>query len=547
MKSKLVYLLLSITILLGSCSYLDYNEEEGYEKEDMFEYFNRSKGMLTTVYSYLPSDFGNFGGSTRAGATDEAEYVWNQAIIHRYNNGSWSPILTIDDVWGTNYRGIRAANLFLENHQTEFPNIQWNTDYAEIIKQNTYYPYEARFLRTFFYFELIKRYKNVPLVKNTLDTDEVNQLSPASFEEVVDFIVKECDEIIPKLPENYENIAGKETGRATRGAAMALKSRVLLYAASPLFNATQDKEKWVVAAKAAKDLIDWAESENRYQLVPNEAPVNNLLSKELILERRLGNSNSFEALNFPIGFEGGNSGLNPTQNLVDAFEMQDGSTFDWNNEDHVMNIHNPDRRDPRLFKTVLANGSVWKGTTIETFTGGKHLPATGGSKTGYYLKKYLVESVNLNPNNPTTARHIWVLFRYSEILLNYAEALYEAYADSEYKDAVFTLSPSEAINKVRTRANMPNVKSDNFRARIRNERQVELAFEDHRFWDIRRWKVAPETTDIYGVRIQNNNDGFKYTRQLVSERYWDDKMYLYPISNDERYKNSLLGQNPGWE
>lgn len=546
MKTK--YLIIPFFALFASsCDYLDYSESSGYEKDDMFAYFDRAKGMLTAVYSYLPDDFGNdFGGPTRASATDEGIYVWNTASIHRYNNGSWSPILTIDDQWGKYYKAIHAANLFLENYRSDFPDIMWNENYKELMAQNKYYPYEARFLRSFYYFELIKRYKNVPLLERTYEMDEINNVPPTDFEKIVEFIVKECDDIVNQLPVSYKDVPGKETGRITQGAVMALKSRVLLYAASPLFNTSQDQSKWIAAAKAAKALIDKAENEGWYQLVAGERVVNNLESKELILETRQSETNYFEVYNFPMGFEGGKSGLNPSQNLVDAFEMRDGSTFDWSNPVHVKNMYNPEMRDPRLFESVLANGSVWKGITVETFVGGMNAPADGGTKTGYYLKKYLMESVNLDPNNMTSARHVWVLFRYSEVLLNYAEALYGAYQNPDYMDNIFTLSPRAAINKIRARAGMPDVKSDNFEQRIRNERRVELAFEDHRFWDVRRWKIADKATDIYGVKIEKDGENYSYTRQLVEQRVWEDKMFLYPIANSELFKNSLLKQNTGW-
>lgn len=546
MNKTLLSTIFAFATCLSSCSYLDYNESSGYNKEDMFAYFDRAKGMLTTVYSYLPADFGNFGGATRAAATDEAEYAWSTSNIIRYNDGSWSPILTIDDVWGTYYEAIRSANMYLENYQEDFTNIEWNDDYKTLMQQYQYYPYEARFLRAFYYFELAKRYKNVPLVTTCLELDEANKVTPVDFDKVIDFIVSECNEIVDKLPVSYKDLPGAETGRITQGAVMALKARTLLYAASPLYAGTASQEKWVEAAKAAKQLIDKAESEGWYQLV-DEQTCNNLSSKELILETRQGNSNSFEKLNFPIGYEGGNSGTCPTQNLVDAFEMKDGSKFDWAKQEHINNMYNPEERDPRLFKTVLYNGATFKNATVETFVGGKNgIPLDGATPTGYYLKKYVVESISLNPNNTTTERHVWVLFRYAETLLNYAEALYEAYGNPDYTDNTFTLSPRAAINKIRVRAGMPEVASDNFRERIRNERRVELAFEDHRFWDVRRWKIASQTTDIYGVRIEKQGEGMIYSRQLVDQRTWNDKMYLYPISNSEIFKNPLLKQNTDW-
>lgn len=548
MKTK-CYIISFLLLAFCSCDFLDYDESVGYEKEDMFAYFSRAKGMLTNAYGYMQADFGSIDGAMRDAGTDDAAYVWNSSVVHRYSDGSWSPIALVDDVWKHYYDGIRAVHIFLENRQEDFEDIMWNEDYKQLMQQYVYYPYEARFLRAYFYFELAKRYKSIPLLTRTYELDEINQVKPADFDEVIEFIVSECDTVMKHLPATYAGLSGGETGRITQGAAMALKSRVLLYAASPLHNEGNETAKWKEAAKAAKTLIDASEAGGWYQLV-EENSVNNLESKELILERRQGDDNAFERLNFPIGYEGGKSGMNPTQNLVDAFEMRDGSVFDWNNPEHVRNMYNPDRRDPRLFSTVIVNGSNWKGETVEAYVGGKNgAPLDGASKTSYYLKKYVVEAVSLNPNNTTTKRHVWVLFRYAEVLLNYAEAMYEAFGDADYTDATYTLSARAALNRVRSRAGMPEVtvNGTQFRERLRNERRVEFAFEDQRFWDIRRWKIGPQTTEIYGVRIEKNGeDAYIYTRQLVERRKWEDKMYLYPISNEELFKNTNLKQNPQW-
>lgn len=545
--NKLRYIIaVSCFFFMGSCNYLDYDESIGYEKENIFSYYNRTKDVLSNVYTYLPADFVTFDGSMRDAATDDAEYVWNTASVHRFNNGSWSAISTIDDVWSHYYSGIRSANDFLESAPSDFPEIKWNTNYQQLMEQYAFYKYEARFLRAFFYFELIKRYKNVPLLKETTNLDQINAISPTSFDDIVEYIVSECDAIVSHLPVSYKTISEAETGRITQGAVLALKSRLLLYAASPLHNEGNNKDKWKRAARAAKELIDKSTAGNWYSLV-NEQSVNNLNSKELILERRQGNSNTLEVANFPIGYEGGKSGVNPTQNLVDAFEMKDGSAFDWNNPQHVANIYNSAQRDPRLFKTVIVNGSTWKNRIVETFVGGANgAPQNGASATSYYLKKYLVESVSLDPNNTTTAAHNWVLFRYAEVYLNYAEALYEAFGDANYSDADFTLSPIAAVNVVRNRSTMPNIIERNFRAQVRNERRVELAFEDHRFWDIRRWKIGTSTNQIYGVKIDKANNILSFNKVLVNSRVWDDKMYLYPISNSELFKNPNLVQNAGW-
>lgn len=544
MKTIQKYLLLLTMLACCSCDYLDYDETSGYGKDEMFVYFSRTKQMLTNVYGYLPKDFGNVGNAMLSAATDDADYAWTTSAIHQFGDGSWSAINTLDNQWDRLYKGIRAANLFLESYQPDFPNSEWNDLYEEEMSAYVYYPYEARFLRAFFHFELAKRYNNVPLLERTCQPEEVNGVQPSDFARIVDFIVAECDAIAPELPLNYRNVYGIETGRATRGAALALKARALLYAASKLHNPGNDKEKWLAAARAAKQVMDL----NEYKLVAGESPVNNLASQELILERREANSNAFEGLNFPIGYEGGNSGNTPTQNLVDAFDI-DGKPFDWSNADHVKNIYNPERRDPRLFATVLCNGAMWKGQAVESFEGGRNgLPLEGASRTSYYLKKFVQESVNFADGQTTTAPHNWVLFRYAEVLLNYAEALYEYSGSATYTDSDFPLSPLAAVNQIRGRAGVPelNVTND-FADRLRNERRVELAFEDHRFWDIRRWKIGPDTREIYGVEIwfDGSND-VHYERKLVTTRIWDDKMYFYPIPNTELFKNHNLKQNIGW-
>lgn len=539
-------LTLLLALLASSCDYLDYDETSGYDKEDMFIYFERAKNMLSNVYSYLPSDMGSIDGAMREAATDNADYVWSDSDIHHFNDGSWSAIEPVDDQWDHFYSGIRAANIFLENHLKNFENIQWNNDYEERMKQYAQYPYEARFLRAFYHFELAKRYNNIPLLKRTYTPEEVNQVAPSSFDDVIAYIVKECSEIAPLLPVSYTSIPGSETGRITRGAALALKSRALLYAASPLHNPTNDLKKWEEAAKAAQEVIKLAEDTGCYSLV-NEEVVNNLSSKELILECRMGDSNTFEKLNFPIGYEGGKSGTTPTQNLVDAFEI-DGEKFDWTNPSHIKGIYDIDRRDPRLFKTVLHNKSTWKSETVETYQGGRNgQPLEGASRTAYYLRKYLVESINLTDGRETTSRHVWVLFRYAEILLNYAEALFEYKGDANYTDSEFTLSPLAAVNQLRNRLQYGfKMTVYDFREQVRNERRIELAFEDHRFWDIRRWKIGSDTKDIYGVTITGNGSTPQYARTLIESRVWNERMNFFPIPNSELFKNDKLVQNTGW-
>ncbi|MHB0756737.1 RagB/SusD family nutrient uptake outer membrane protein [Polaribacter sp. M15] len=550
LKNRNYFLLTLLLLLANSCEYLEYDETSFNRKEDVFTDFNRSKNFLTAIYNYLPTDFNSIDGAMRASASDEAEHVLDLSNIQRFNQGRYSALQPIDNVWGNMYSGIRAVNMFLEETEgQEFIEDQYNLDYDEIIEQFKNYPYEARFLRAYFYFELLKRYKNIPLITKVLTPEEAINAKQSSFDEVVSFIISECDAISLELPESYIGFSSSsETGRVTKGAALALKARLLLYAASPLHNTNNNSSLWEAAAIAAKEVIDL----NVYSLENNYANiVNNYTSNELILERREGNTNGFERRNFPVGFEGGNTGTCPTQNLVDAYEMQSNglpitdpaSGYDPNNP--------YSGRDPRLQQTVITNGSTWKGQTVQSFIGGTNgKPITNATKTGYYLKKYVIEAINLQPTNTTSREHTWVLFRYGEVLLNYAEAMNEAYGPENANS--LGLTALEAVNLIRQRANMPNFPSglsqNQFRDKLRNERMVELAFEDHRFWDIRRWKIGQQTTDIYQMEITPNNTGggFVFEKKLLEVRAFEDRMNLYPIPQAELFKNRNLTQNIGW-
>jgi hypothetical protein len=333
---------------------------------------------------------------------------------------------------------------------------------------------------------------------------------------------------------------------------MALKARTLLYAASPLHNPTNSQAKWITAAQAAKALNDQL-SATYTPLPAYSVVVNSLTSKELIFEKREAASRRFEEANTAVGFIGGNTGTCPSQNLVDAYEMK-ATGLGINEEGSGYNPANPYiGRDPRLAATVLYNGSAWKTLPVEIFYDGLNGPPKSHStKTGYYLKKYLIESISLGPINPSVAYHVWVLFRYAEVLLNYAEAMNEAYGPELTGPAPLdNMTALQAVNIVRARATMPNFSTGMtqaaFRTKLRNERRVELAFEDHRFWDIRRWEIGDQVKNIYGIDITKDGSGvLTFTPKLVETRFWDDKMYLYPIPQKEIFINNNLKQNTGW-
>lgn len=548
-RIKLIITAGFLSLIIGSCNYLDYSEASYLKKEDIFSNWDRTQSFLSDIYSSLPAEFNPIGGAMRASATDEAEYVLDYSSVQKFSDGSWSSIQTLDDQWGQLYSAIRAVNLLLKEVEgRKFEDYKWTDTYKDEMAQFNNYPHEARFLRAYFYLQLAMRYGNVPLITTVLTEDEANAVSPASYDDIVKFIVSECDAIIPLLPVTYVGFtSAQETGRATKGAAMALKARSLLYAASPLNNPSGTAQKWVDAAKAAKDIINSA----TYSLEANyNAFLNNVASKELILERREGNQNYFEKTNFPIGYEGGNTGNCPTQNLVDAYEMSaNGLSISEPNSGY--NPGNPYAgRDPRLALTILYNTATFKSKQLECWIGGANAaPKTNATKTGYYLRKYVIEAINLTPSNTTTRQHTWVLFRYGEVLLNYAEAMNEAYGPENA--STLGMTALQAVNLIRARAKMPvfpaGLTKDQFRTKLQNERRVELAFEDQRFWDVRRWKIGNTTREIYGMEINKNADGtYKYTKKLVERRVYEDKMNFYPIPISEIYKNDKLKQNNGW-
>lgn len=554
------YLIAAFALLsLDSCDYLDYVETSGKTTDEVFSYFNNINSSVAHIYSFLPTDFGRVNQAMMESGTDNSIYTWENNSITYFTNGVWSPLKCVDSGWEF-WEGIRCANLFLENFDIkELERFQYNEDYDEIIEKASKFTFEVRFLRAFYLFELAKRYGDIPLITRTYTQEEINAVKKSSFSEVINFIEKECTDITAEggLPE--EGLRG-ETGRVTKGAALALKSRALLYAASELYNPKHDLNKWKAAAKAAYEVIKM----NKYQLqnISSDPLYSDLggneifKSKQLIFERRSTElSNSFESRNEPMGYEGAQGGNTPTQNLVDAYEMKDGTPFDWNNPEHVANMYydsnHEETRDPRLYKNILVNGSTWQKQTIETFEGGKNKVLDGSTRTGYYLRKYMNPSVSLDPDKPNKLHHHYILFRYAEILLNYAEAMNEWKGKNvSAPDEGCPMTALEAINKVRISANMKAIDENEsyFTDRVRNERRVELAFEGHRFYDIRRWKIASSENvrNIYGIRIIKNNSSYRYEKVLLQHSHWEDKMYLFPYPQNEIYLNPNLGQNPGW-
>ena len=569
---KKINILLSSSIavlLLSSCNpILDREMILTMTEKQALESYDVAQKRVNGLYTYLPNGFSPVGGAMMAAASDEAEYSVASSSVHMFNNGSWNPLNNPDNVWTYYYQGIRQATLFLEtadqiNMERYKLDPQNQADYEMRMANIERWKYEARFLRAYFYSELVKRYGGVPLANELMDMDtDYRNIPRNTLQECIDFIVDECGQVAPHLPAVYQ---ASDMGRVTRGAALALKSRVLLYAASELFNnpvwaqgyerkdlislsGTDRQTRWENAAKAAGEVLWGADvAEAGYKLSGNyQSLFRSFSDNEIVLVRRNGYDNSFEKSNYPIGADQATGGTAPSGNLVDAYETTGGRTFTW--KDPSMAARPYENRDPRFAATIMPNNSTFQGRPVECWEGGADGPdKNNASRTGYYLLKYVDPELKLLQGQ--SAIHSWIIIRLGEIYLNYAEAMNEAYGPDA--KGIYGKSAREAVNEVRGRVGMPDVVADSkeeMREKIRHERRVELAFEDHRFWDVRRWMTAPDDlkAPLKGVKVTRlSYNSFEYQSVEVESRSFKRSMYFYPIPQNEL---NITGwpQNPLW-
>ncbi len=556
--NKFLILAVPAVLALNSCVDLNYTEENVRDEE--WNYSNPNDGiknMVWDVYAQIyNNEFSANSDNYHASVTDEAEFALATANINKFINGGWSPANPFSNTWTKSYRALAEIHYYLENlHKVDLSEYQYESSYADMLLQYELFPYELRFLRAYYYFELVKTYGDVPLVTTTLTNNQANSVTRTPANEIFDFIVREIDEVAPYLPVSYEQEPGMEIGRATRVAAFALKARTLLYAASPLFNPSNDKAKWAEAAEAAKYVIDnakdWGVKLSTYEsLWGHDA----FFNKEIIFGIGRGENNDFEKANYPIGVENGASGNCPSQSLVDQYEYQNnGETFGHRNPGTIdLNDDPYAGLDPRFELTIVKNGDTWptngaQKKIIETFVGGFNAaPKYGATPTGYYLKKYVDGSCVTTADNQTSKRHTWIVMRLAEMYLDFAEAAFNATGSAD--DATFGMTANEAVNVLRTRAdiNMPKFKEDGqaWVERYERERLVEFAFEDQRFWDVRRWKKGAQY--FQNVAAASISADLKLTRQNHA-RTWDEKYNLFPIPQSEIQRNPNLKQNPGWQ
>ena len=423
---KIVYGMLCMGALASCSDQMNYHEYNNYDEDFVKLNFSNVGGLITTIYLDLDTDFGNYSGAILGSATDESQYAYTGNSIETFYNGSWSPTNAQSGTWSTCYSGISNCNLFLDKYVgLTFPELEQNADYKPQMFRYNNYQYEVRFLRAYFYFNLVRQYGDVPFIDHFLSADESNTLSRTPAKDIFDYIISECDDIKDLIIEDYANLPADvvlpsespETGRVNKATVLALKARAALYAASPLFNTDNNPELWHRAATANKELLDYCVNERGMKLVSDYASLwdkNNYknATDELIFGRRANReSSTMESYNYPVGIEGGNGGNCPTQNLVDAYETTDGYDVRLVNGawiadgSRVFDKAKPyDNRDPRLRMTICVNEETgwptWNEGTIYTYQGGANgQPLNGGTPTGYYLKKYCQGDIDLRSNS----------------------------------------------------------------------------------------------------------------------------------------------------
>lgn len=592
MKKILLYSLFASAIAsatLTSCedmfgSFLDKQPSNELTEEEVFGDWNLMEQFHYDTYNFLRHGACRINDSWLDAATDIAETSFSRGVKASFNRGNYysvSGAAELSETWEHYYRGIRKCNMIITRIESvpKEPSLS-ETQYAQD-KRN--YTSEARFLRAWFYWELFLRYGAIPIVQEVLDPNGdllSNYTTRPTIGEYVGFLLTELKECEDNLLSYDDAWKSDNAGRIAQPMARALHSRIMLYMASPRYS-SESGITWQDAADAAKYFIDaygdkfslFTVTDGNGNTLGGEAYTNALLrtahqgsNKEVIFYRN-NVVTDWDGIKYdtPVG-EGGNGGLCPSQNLVDMYDMADGSSpfaryditgapvYSGNGasvpEINAASGYDEARlwanRDPRFAATTLYNGVNWGNGTINVVLGQRDNPIgnTNATPTGYYVRKYIPETI-LSEAHSQTAYRLWTIIRYAEILLNYAEALNEAQGPSP---KVFDL-----LDMVRHRAGISGsvadrsdltTSQDNMRNFIRKERTVEFAFEEHRVWDVRRWNVAVEALarPIYGVDVAANGT---ITRKVSQNRVFEEKMYLYPIPEGEVWKTNI-DNNPGW-
>ena len=588
-----IWALLSISTV--SCSdFLDLNPHDSISDAAVWENMDLAEAFLNNCYTYVEGE--NENGVPFCSYTDELfhrtgyateVYTMGKVTCDNYNVGFSD---ARGETWNFYYSAIKKVNQLLENIDKVPVNVSNET-------RKTYIVGQAYFLRAFFYHQLYSLYGRVPLVDHTFDIDSDWAETRAEMDDVADFIVADCKLAIEKLPLQYES--SNDFGRATRGAAMAVKARTLLYKASPLFG-TPSTEKWQEAAQAQKDIIDLGvyslpsvNSSEEYA-----ALFYNTQNPEIIFEKLYNSKGTYgQALNYmfqaPTGPYNGYNGWGvwtPTYDIVNAYQREDGSKYivqglsyynislpSVNEETNQIiykdstiqatKIQPWEGREMRFYANILYDGAMWgygddnhaiaiyepgeegvlPGEQSPSYTDGEYWNAT---KTGYIMRKFLNPDYDQNDETVMDTTP-WIFFRLAEFYLNYAECMIELGRNDE---------ALKYINLIRNRAHLPNATGVNLREEYEYERKIELMFEGQRFFDLRRWKDdngKPAICNIMGKNGSFVRYNLSYTDSYEANNqkersdkginFNETRDLLFPIPTTEiTMSNGSIEQNPGY-
>lgn len=583
MKKYYIYFLMSL-LGLSACQQdgvglLDKAESGDMTEDKIFSDGNYTRKYIANVYSRLPKGYARFSFAKTpiylGCCTDEGQQgpigMLTQALW--FNEGTWNAVNIPTELpgWTQAWTSIRPANTFIKNVDRVPVSVQTGMTEEEKVRLKA----EARFLRALSYADLARSYGGVPIINIPLNSSSPELYTPRStFDETVKYIVEQLDSAAMALPANYRFTAPEEYGRATSVAAKALKGRTLLYAARPLFNdptnaneivaGKYDEEKWKLAAEANAEAIKLAEA-NGYGLHIDPVSKKDSYEKffvtrvndEVILSYMKPQDKNCELRQLPKRFLAANSAVAgyslPTLDLVDEYEMKNGKSI--RDADSGYNEQDPYKnRDQRFYASIFYNGADYRGQKIETYRGKAGTTVADGKdynstfvNTGFYLKKFV--DVSIDPKKTEVADHNYPIIRYAEVLLNYAEAMNEAFGP-EVDGLANGKTAKWAIDQVRDRAIQPalpaGLDKTEMRSRIRRERRIELAFEEHRFWDVRHWKDADSQKQVWLQVIEKDVSGkLTFSREKRNRVFSAPKMYLMPIPF-EQVANGSYEQNPEW-
>lgn len=594
--------------LIGSgCDYLDQEPDDMITEEMVWSDPIRINGWLANIYSYLPDPVYGWGQSMGYNTlVDDVQIPLNWSNFGWWsaaaNQGNWSASSNYYDLWGHVYKAVRAAHIFIDRVQAvpEQGLTQEEVDYMKL---------EARLLVAYYYSEMLELYGSFPLVTSLVNADtsyEDLMLERTPLDEIVNWIDAECSDLASQLPTQPLN-PGTNYGRATKGMALAIRAKVWLIAASPLFNGNPmyasmrnpsgsnifptayDNEKWKKAADATRDLLDLAESGvyDLYREYTSGGSIDPFLScqnvflatgdsnKELIFINNNSNYGEHDQNKIPRG-AGGNGAYGATQNLVDAYFTRNGlpitedpeysedgvtyediyynTSWDWSNRDRVPGLITPAgtpkvycNREPRFYVSIIWHGEWYPhaNRNVNFLYGAEDGgPSYDSPQCGYLLRKRQHPESKKNPDN-YPYRH-GIIYRLGEFYLNYAEALNEYYGTAQQAEAL------KYVNLIRERAGIPaytgSYSQDEMRELIRMERRIELADEGKRYTDLRRWLMSKEVLSqpIMGLNTQATTAEEFFQRKEFMTRSFEDKNYLWPIKQDYIDNNPNLVQNLGF-